>query len=206
MTIEDDIALLERVPTFAPLGLEALRILAIGAESRSIPQGATLFRAGEAADSAYVVESGSFRLLPGRERRPVEVAERGALLGELALLTATWRPATAIAQEPALVMRITRPLFLKMLDGYPRVAERLRQDLLARTERLADELGGLRNAFYVEPEPPASTPADADGTAVVEAAESKAAQSGTPNEAAAAPAAAVVKEEPSAKAEPAERA
>src|SRR5215211_3054901 len=140
MTIEDDIALLERVPTFAPLGREALRIIAIGAESRSMQEGAVLFRTGETADCAYVIETGSFKLVSPHETvRPV-VVRRGALLGELALLTETRRPVTATAQELSLVLRIMRPLFLKMLDGYPEVAERLRQIMLARTEQMAEEL------------------------------------------------------------------
>jgi hypothetical protein len=37
MTIEDDISFFERVPTLNQLGRQALRILAIGAESRYGP-------------------------------------------------------------------------------------------------------------------------------------------------------------------------
>ena len=43
MSIEDDIAFLERVPTLALLGRDALRILAIGAESRYLHDGNVLF-------------------------------------------------------------------------------------------------------------------------------------------------------------------
>ena len=50
MTIEDDIAFLERVPSLRLLGRDALRILAIGAESRTIHEGMTLFGEGEDAD------------------------------------------------------------------------------------------------------------------------------------------------------------
>ena len=41
MTIEDDIAFFERVPTLSLLGRAALRILAIGAESRFVHMAAT---------------------------------------------------------------------------------------------------------------------------------------------------------------------
>ena len=50
MTIEDDIAFLERVPSFAILGRDALRILAIGAESRYVHGGEVLFMVGDLAD------------------------------------------------------------------------------------------------------------------------------------------------------------
>jgi CRP-like cAMP-binding protein len=154
MTIEDDIALLERVPTFAPLGREALRILAIGTESRSVRQGDTLFRAGDAADGGYVVESGSFELRADTERAYPVIAGPGALLGELALLTETQRPTTATARELSSVMRISRPLFLKMLDGYPEVADRLHRSMLSRTALMTEELGRVRNALASLDPPP----------------------------------------------------
>ncbi len=62
MTIEDDIAFLERVPSLAMLGRDALRILAIGAESRYVHGGEVLFTAGDPADAGYVIQDGSFTL------------------------------------------------------------------------------------------------------------------------------------------------
>ena len=50
MTIEDDIAFLERVPILRRLGAPALRMLAIGAESRDLGPGEVLFHAGDPAD------------------------------------------------------------------------------------------------------------------------------------------------------------
>ena len=64
MTIEDDIAFFERVPTLNLLGRQALRILAIGAQSRYVHGGEVLFNAGEEADGGFVVQEGRFRLAP----------------------------------------------------------------------------------------------------------------------------------------------
>src|SRR6267142_6063397 len=86
MTIEDDIAFLERVPSFGLLGRDALRILAIGAESRYVHGGEVLFSAGDPADAGYVVQEGSFTLkTDNTDSSAAEVrVARGALLGELA--------------------------------------------------------------------------------------------------------------------------
>jgi CRP-like cAMP-binding protein len=130
MTIEDDIAFFERVPTLSMLGRAALRILAIGAESKYVHSGDTLFRAGDEADGGYVVQEGSFSLTTAETTKTTKVGP-GALLGELALFTETSRPVTATALEPSTVLRIPRLLFLKMLDGYPDAAVKLR-DILAR--------------------------------------------------------------------------
>ena len=68
MSIEDDVALLERVPTLRLLGVEALRVLAIGSEQQQFARGSILFRAGDEADAGYVVQGGAFRISRGRQR------------------------------------------------------------------------------------------------------------------------------------------
>jgi CRP-like cAMP-binding protein len=145
MTIEDDIAFFERVPTLGVLGRDALRILAIGAESRYVHGGEKLFAAGDQADAGFVVQEGSFSLAVGRSE-PLVVG-RGALIGELALITETTRPATATAVEPSTVLRIPRNLFLKMLDGYPGAAEKLRDMLSARSDQSTADIYSVRSSL-----------------------------------------------------------
>jgi CRP-like cAMP-binding protein len=140
MTIEDDIAFLERVPTLRLLGRGALRILAIGAESRYVQSGQVLFSVGEDADCGYVVQQGSFSLTPRTQDGGEIVAGPGTLLGEAALLAETKRPTTATAREPATVIRISRALFLKMLEGYPDSARRLRDLIASRTDQWTREI------------------------------------------------------------------
>jgi CRP-like cAMP-binding protein len=147
MSIEDDIAFLERVPTLGLLGRDALRILAIGAESRYLHDGNVLFSQGEAADAGYVVQEGLLSLEPVRgESEPVTVGP-GTLLGELAMLTETIRPVTATALEPSTVIRIPRTLFLKMLEGYPEAAVRLRESFIARAEHSDVDMHRVRSVL-----------------------------------------------------------
>jgi CRP-like cAMP-binding protein len=155
MTIEDDIAFLERVPSFAILGRDALRILAIGAENRYIHSGEVLFTVGDPADAGYVVQDGSFTLTTDNNtdsNASGVTVTRGALLGELALLTETTRPVTAIAAEPSTVIRVPRSLFLKMLEGYPDAAARLRDHIAARTNQAAQDMVSVRGTL--DPRPP----------------------------------------------------
>ena len=148
MTIEDDIAFFERVPTLNLLGRAALRILAIGVESRYVHSGEVLFRAGDEADCGFVIQEGSFRLATTASANGMSVTVGpGTLLGELALLTGTRRPATATALEPSTVLCIPRPLFMKMLEGYPDAAQRLREILAQRIEESAREIESVRVAF-----------------------------------------------------------
>ena len=144
MSIEDDIVFIERCPTLRVLGREALHILAIGAESRYVHQGEVLFRAGEPADSGFIIQEGSFRLDSKTKALGEVVIGAGALLGELALIAETKRPATATANEPSTVIRISRSLFLKMLEGYPQAAHVLRDQIIVRAQQALIDMSDVR--------------------------------------------------------------
>jgi CRP-like cAMP-binding protein len=153
LAIEDDIYFLQRVPTLRLLGNEALRILAIGAETRYVHKGEVLFVVGEAADCGYVIQEGSFRL-DTRSRLAADVmVGPGTLLGELALIAETKRPATATASEPSTVIRIPRTLFLKMLEGYPDAADMLRQQIVRRAQETLQDITDVRAMLDASPPP-----------------------------------------------------
>ncbi len=138
MSIEDDVALLERVPTLRLLGTAALRMLAIGSEQRDFARGDVLFNAGDEADAGFVVQRGAFRIEDGSGA--AVVAGPGALIGELALITAMRRPSTAIALEHSSVIRIARSLFQRVLESDPAAARRLRDELANRTSQIASDI------------------------------------------------------------------
>jgi CRP-like cAMP-binding protein len=145
MTLEDDIAVFAQVPTLAALGRQALRVLAIGTETKQLANGAVLHYAGEIAEGAYLVQEGSLLLEPGTfsEGREYTVGP-GTLIGELALITEMRVPATAIAKEPTVVLRLPRSLFRKMLEGYPDAAEKLRDIMASRLAAWTRDLAGVR--------------------------------------------------------------
>ena len=138
MSIEDDVALLERVPTLRPLGTTALRMLAIGSEQRYVERGDWLFSAGDEADSGFIVQRGAFRIEDGSGAEIV--AGPGALIGELALVVAMPRPSTAVAIEYSSVIRIARSLFQRVLESDPAAARRLRDEFATRTSQITSEM------------------------------------------------------------------
>jgi CRP-like cAMP-binding protein len=137
MSIEDDVALLERVPTLRVLGTTALRMLAIGSEQRGCTRNSVLFRAGDEADAGFVVQRGTFRIEDGGASI---VAGPGALIGELALINAMRRPSTAIALEDSSVIRVARSLFQRVLESDPAAARRLRDEFVKRTSQIASDI------------------------------------------------------------------
>jgi CRP-like cAMP-binding protein len=138
MSIEDDVALLERVPTLRLLGTTALRMLAIGSEQRNFARGDVLFNAGDEADAGFIVQRGAFRIDDGAGAEVV--VGPGALIGELALIATMRRPSTAIALEQSTVIRIARSLFQRVLESDPAAARRLRDEFANRTSQLASDI------------------------------------------------------------------
>src|SRR3979411_397497 len=134
MSIEDDVALLERVPTLRLLGTTALRMLAIGSEQRDFARGDVLFSAGDDADAGFIVQRGAFRIEDGAGAEIV--AGPGALIGELALVVAMRRPSTAIALEHSSVIRIARSLFQRVLESDPAAARRPPEAVARRTSQI----------------------------------------------------------------------
>jgi CRP-like cAMP-binding protein len=138
MSIDDDVVLLERVPTLRLLGTTALRMLAIGSEQRDVARGARLFSTGDDADGGFIVQRGTFRIEDGAGAEMV--AGPGALIGELALITAMRRPSTAIALEHSSVIRVARSLFQRVLESDPDAARRLRDEFASRTSQIASDI------------------------------------------------------------------
>jgi CRP-like cAMP-binding protein len=138
MSIEDDVALLERVPTLRLLGTAALRMLAIGSEQRDVARGDLLFNEGDDADAGFIVQRGAFRI--GNGAGAEVVAGPGALIGELALVVAMQRPSTATALEHCSVIRVARSLFQRVLESDPAAARRLRDEFAGRTSQIASDI------------------------------------------------------------------
>ncbi|WP_460449847.1 cyclic nucleotide-binding domain-containing protein [Alsobacter sp. SYSU BS001988] len=143
MALKRDIAVLHGLPLFGLLEDEALRLIAFAAEARIYAPGDLLFRAGEAADCGYVVTSGRIALDAGDGREAVVVGP-GTLLGELALIVETERPATAVVRESASVLRVTRNVFRRVMEEFPGSAARLHDAIVERSQQTAHRLEGIR--------------------------------------------------------------
>lgn len=138
MSIDDDVALLERVPTLRLLGDASLRMLAIGSEQHDFVRGDVLFNLGDDADAGFVVQRGAFRVDDGAGAEMI--AGPGTLIGELALVVPMKRPAGAVALEHSSVIRVARSLFQRVLESDPAAAVRLRDEFAVRSSQIASDI------------------------------------------------------------------
>ena len=144
MALGQDIERLRRLPVFACLDAEALKLVAFSAEARRLPAGHVLFRRGEAADGAALLAAGTLALDEEHEDSlSVRWARAGTLLNETALFAASLQTVTATAQETCVVLGVPRALMMRVLDVHPANAVALRRHW---ARRLGGRLAGLKGA------------------------------------------------------------
>ena len=84
--------------------------------------GDRIYENGSRADGLYTIVSGSIRITSTNDETGLEenrILRKGEHFGELILLGATRRIATAVAVEDAKVLVVTRQEFLKLSEGLP---------------------------------------------------------------------------------------
>lgn len=92
--------------------------------------GETIFRKGDAGDRMFVITSGSVAIED--EDGEIEALGPGELLGELALIDAAPRSATAVARTPCSLAPIDRSRFLFLVQQTPYFAVQVMQTMAER--------------------------------------------------------------------------
>lgn len=109
---------------------------------RTFQQGEVIFRQGDPATEAYLIEEGSVRLIKKvrGEGRSLSVLKPGDLFGESALIPDAPRPSTAIALTPG-VARVLDPRILpRLLARDPSGAANMVGQLVLRLQEAEDQI------------------------------------------------------------------
>jgi putative ABC transport system ATP-binding protein len=135
-TLAADIQLLDGVELLDGIEAATLKLLAFTSSCLRFDDGEYLFESGTIGDAAYIVSSGEVEICIGdtQPRHVIGLRGRGALIGEMALLSDAPRTACVRAKGTLTVLRIERQTFLDLV----------RQDAnlgLAVMRLLSDRLG-----------------------------------------------------------------
>jgi CRP-like cAMP-binding protein len=96
----------------------------------TLAAGDPLFRAGDPADGMYVLLEGSLHVLLGD--KVVEHSQRGAILGEMALVDNSPRGATVVAVEPSKLAKVDQRRFQLLIQLNPFFATHVMKVLVDR--------------------------------------------------------------------------
>ena len=146
MSIQDEVSDLRRIPLFAHINAQKLKLLAFTSERIVFEAGQTLFLQGDEGDAAYVIIDGRADVLVNASQGPVSVAqvERNAIVGEVAILCDVPRTATIKAITRLDTLRITKAQFLQLLTEFPELSIEIMKILGMRLGRTTTELSEAR--------------------------------------------------------------
>ena len=146
MSLEDDIKILSQVSFFEDLDGDQLRLLAFGAEFKSLFAGSELYLQDAPSDCGYVVISGLIDLTVnhGGVETILGSVEAYGVVGEIALITDNMRPTNAVARRDSKLFCIPRVLFMRMLEKYPQTAYRLHQKISRSVRLTVSQLDRIR--------------------------------------------------------------
>jgi small-conductance mechanosensitive channel/CRP-like cAMP-binding protein len=133
---------LAAVDIFSPLSAEELARLAIDSQSHIYAPGETIIRAGDAADSMFVIHHGRVEVRiaetnNGYQQRTIASLCEGNFFGEMALFTGEPRTASVVAVEETEVLEIGHQAMKQLFETNPELVESLSHIIAERRAALA---------------------------------------------------------------------
>lgn len=153
MNADEIAALLPPNSVLAACSRDELAHLLATATLHDMKAGETILRQGDEGNSAVVILTGIARvsmIAPNGHEIVLDYAERGAVLGEIALLDGEPRTASATARYAGRYLRIGRAAFESLIERHPKVALRMLRDM-ARRLRETDTTIETDRAFAAGP-------------------------------------------------------
>jgi CRP-like cAMP-binding protein len=107
------------------------RLLAgAGAPARDYKAGDVIFKQGDAAHELFIVQSGEVEIRLGN--RVLETLPQYSIFGEMALIDAAPRSATAVAASDAKLVPVTEKQFLFLVSNTPHFALNIMRTMARR--------------------------------------------------------------------------
>ena len=119
---------------------------AIAPERRFFSANTMIFKEGDQADCAYIVESGEVQIVKTVSGRRVLLGDVGpwGMFGELGLIDASPRMASAFAQTDTVCMVVTKTSVAQMLDDAPQGLNALIHSLVRIIRSSGESLADAR--------------------------------------------------------------
>ena len=121
--MDDKTAILARLPIFAKLDARSLEAIGSLARIVSMPAGTVLISEGEAAESFYVIVTGTVHV--ERNGAFVRSMSDGGFLGEIALVEDRTHTATVTCDTACEFVELGRHEFGRVMDHFPDVRTRV---------------------------------------------------------------------------------
>lgn len=124
--------ILKRTELFKGLPSDILASFASHLDEIYVDAGETIFEKGDIGKAMYVVVDGKIRIHDGD--REIEVLECDEVFGEMTVLTAELRSASATAVEESRLLRLDQDVLYEVMAGRPAISRAIIKVLVDRLQ------------------------------------------------------------------------
>lgn len=145
-TLNDDVAMLRKVPLFESVDPAKLKLIAYTANQVLFDDGELVFSQGSNGTSAYLIVRGDADIVSESGGRQVVVAKLGtnALFGEISAFCDVPRTAAVRAVGQLTVLELKRENLMELIGEFPDVAVEVIRELARRLARTTSDLANER--------------------------------------------------------------
>ena len=129
-TILEKTILLKTVDLFQNIPGELLSQVSQISKARNFAKDQTVFKEGDSGDSMFIVIKGRVAITKGDKE--IASLEKGASLGEMALLDHEERSANAIAKEDSVLLKINQDVFYELMESNADIMKQIIRLLTSR--------------------------------------------------------------------------
>jgi len=149
VNVEQEAAVLGRVPTFAKLDPARLKLLAFTSRALRFAPGDVVLRAGDPSDSTYLILEGHVEFIGGSGDGEFVIGTAGPyqMIGDMGVIMNAPRSVTVRARDAVRVLRITAQVFLRLLSENPEVALDMMRQLCERLDATTRRLAAANQAL-----------------------------------------------------------
>ena len=141
-TILEKTILLKTVDLFQDIPGELLSQISQISRTKNYEQGEVIFKEGDSGDSMFIVINGEVSIK--KKEKIIAKLEKGASLGEMALLDNEARSADAVADKDSVLLKINQDVFYELMEGN---ADIMKQIVRLLTSRIRDANSRLEQSL-----------------------------------------------------------
>jgi CRP/FNR family transcriptional regulator, cyclic AMP receptor protein len=134
MSVRSDVELMRVIPLFSGVEPSHLEVLLFSSARRTVRAGEVLMAKGVKGDRAFLVLSGTAQVFDSDADDPIALVERGAFLGELAMLAKLEYPVTVVATSDLVVRDIGHDVFVRLCREFPESARQILDAVAGKLE------------------------------------------------------------------------
>lgn len=151
MNIRAAVDLLKQIPLFAGVDEAHLQTLIFSSDELVVPQGRTMFEAGDPATSAIVITSGEAVVHDGQTGSVLALAGPGSMFGEQSMIAGLPRQVTVNAKSEVEAIVVEQAVFMRLCSEFPEVGMQVLDVLSRQLGESSDALADVQEHFQVRP-------------------------------------------------------